>query len=192
MDNKIQGKVLYMLMNHFSLRGDSSENRQYLQKTVYLLVATGVKIGYGFSWWKYGPCSSTLIEDAHIVELNRDEFEEMSKDSYFSECSISHFDEFEEIVGDTLHDLDHLELFASTLFLINVWDYNTQKKILEGFKKHKRVLFSGNKFTQEQILSSFRKCKKLKAMVKEWEEESAAKQKEQERIDKIKNRMYNI
>jgi hypothetical protein len=41
--------------------------RLILQKTVYLLQAAGVRLGYSFSWYRRGPYSSTLTRDAFAI-----------------------------------------------------------------------------------------------------------------------------
>ena len=41
------------------------ETRLELQKTIYLLEEAGAKLGYSFGWYKHGPYSSSLADDAY-------------------------------------------------------------------------------------------------------------------------------
>ena len=43
----------------------SFETRLELQKTIYLLEEAGAKLGYSFGWYKHGPYSSSLADDAY-------------------------------------------------------------------------------------------------------------------------------
>ncbi len=45
----------------------SFETRLELQKTIYLLEQAGAKLGYSFGWYKHGPYTSSLADDAYSL-----------------------------------------------------------------------------------------------------------------------------
>lgn len=64
-----QGKVLQIIYNgvtHDNFNYGSFDKRLELQKIIYLLQELGLNVGgYYFSWYKYGPYSQSLQEDAY-------------------------------------------------------------------------------------------------------------------------------
>src|SRR2546428_11423068 len=43
------------------------EKRLEFQKTIYLLQEGGADLGYQFGWYKHGPYSSSLADDAYVL-----------------------------------------------------------------------------------------------------------------------------
>lgn len=49
----------------------SFDKRLKMQKAIYLLQEMGVPVSdYGFSWYKHGPYSQALLDDAHIADAS--------------------------------------------------------------------------------------------------------------------------
>lgn len=65
MANKFLLPVYNFIFNEEFLY-DRFDNRLKMQKAIYLLQEMGVPVSnYGFSWYKHGPYSQTLLDDAH-------------------------------------------------------------------------------------------------------------------------------
>ncbi|KKM71445.1 hypothetical protein LCGC14_1430540 [marine sediment metagenome] len=152
--------ILYMLMRDFKLKRKTIEDRQRLQKTIYLLQAYGLQLGYGFSWFKYGPYSSDIIEDAYEVstwQRFKDEgyFKELNE-CKFSKNSIKEFKNFRKILKGVLNNLEQLELIASVDFVKYTWHTDKKKReFAKAFKKQKSLLFDEVEITQNMIFKAF-------------------------------------
>jgi uncharacterized protein YwgA len=152
--------VLYMLANEFRLARNTTEERVELQKTIYLLQAYGVQLGYGFSWYKYGPYSQDLVGDAYtVLHAEKARYAAETKDLVFSESSRNRFREFgdicQEIAGiekKKLKKADQLELVASVDFLRRTWLKEVEgTEFIESFKKHKSKLYHGPEVTDSMV-----------------------------------------
>jgi len=90
------------------------EGRLVLQKTVYLLQAHGLYLGYKFSWYVHGP---------YCPELTREAFELLPiykriPDAEFAKPQVEkRFEKFLSFLGDKKGDSDWLEQLACTHFL---------------------------------------------------------------------------
>lgn len=145
--------ILYLLSKIFNLSRQSINERLRLQKLVYLLQASGVKLGYGFSWYKYGPYSQELVQDSYeVLESSKDRYEEETSDWQFSKESEDKFNEFKNILADSIDNPEKLELIASVSFVKNVWHSDAQKEDFpEIFKKYKIKYFDGEIITDNHI-----------------------------------------
>jgi len=149
--------ILYKLVEEFGLKRDSTEERLKLQKTIYLLQAYGLKLGYGFSWYRYGPYSQDLVYDAYtVLGTERPKYEQAVRTWRFSENCLQKFNEFKEVCGDILRSAEQLELVASIDFVCNTWYPDGERSQIVGLlKKHKRQFFNGRLIPDDTILQAF-------------------------------------
>jgi uncharacterized protein YwgA len=157
--------ILCMLAKRFELKRDSFGERLRLQKVVYLLQAFGVKLGYGFGWYRYGPYSQNLVSDAYsVLGSRRSEYERAAEEGewQFSPDTEAKFSEFETICGDYLDSVEAVELLASVRFVRNVWYPDVNKEDFpEEFKKHKKRLCKKTPVDDLSIKAAFDVCERL-------------------------------
>ena len=157
--------VLYMVTKEFGLERDTTKDRLILQKTIYLLQAHGLQLGYGFSWYKYGPYSQDLVQDAYAV-LRSEEYKFKNETSSwnFSPNSLQEFEKFKGICGDLLGDAASLELLASVDFVKQTWCPKASKQeFITKFRQSKKQLFGRIPITDAMINKALGICKKLRA-----------------------------
>ncbi len=150
--------ILYLLATgHFDLRRDSLEDRVILQKTIYLLQAHGLQLGYGFSWYTYGPYSQDLVYDSYkVLKSERELYEQRAKGLRFSEGSLKKFDDFRGLLGNVLEKPKELELLASVDFVCKTWyPEATKSDIDQWFFKHKQTYYDGAPIQKEEIVAAF-------------------------------------
>ncbi len=156
--------ILYMVANEFGLKRDSFRERVKIQKVIYLLQASGIQLGYGFGWYKYGPYSQDLVNDAYTVLGSRkSEYERAAREGSwdFSRETKDEFDKFRDCLGKTLDSLEELELLASVRFVKNMWLSDVKKEdFAEDFKKRKKKLCGGSEVTDPKINAAFDMCNK--------------------------------
>src|SRR3989442_1336381 len=68
MDRQQIGLKLVLEALGRELRLDDFPSRLSLQKTIYLVQAAGVDLGYSYSWYLRGPYSSALTRDAFALK----------------------------------------------------------------------------------------------------------------------------
>ena len=157
--------VLYMLTQEFGLGRSSFNERLKLQKVIYLLQSFGVKLGYGFGWYKYGPYSQDLVSDAYsVLGSQKSEYERVAREEKwaFSKETKAKFAQFKDICKDFLGSSEKLELLASVQFVKNMWCSGVAKdKFAEEFKKHKKLLFNKTPVDTSEIEVAFDICKIL-------------------------------
>lgn len=155
--------ILYMVANEFGLKRDSFEERLKLQKIIYLLQASGIQLGYGFGWYKYGPYSQDLVNDAYsVLGSRRSEYEEAATQGKwgFSAETKAKFEQFKDKFNSTLGSLEEAELLASVRFVKNMWCQDVDREeFVREFIKHKKQLYNDKDITEESIKSAFDMCK---------------------------------
>lgn len=104
----------------------SFDKRLIFQKTVYLLQAFGVYLGYKFSWYISGPYSSHLARDGFKL-IQR--FKEAPNVRFTKASSEEKFSVFLEFLGDRTNDADWLETLASIHFLRRVYPKKDKREI---------------------------------------------------------------
>ncbi len=156
--------ILYKVADVFDLKRGSTEERLMLQKTIYLLQAYGLRLGYGFSWYRYGPYSQDLVYDAYTVLASEGErYEKNSRSWQFSENTIKRFKSFKEICGNVLSDPKKLELAASVDFVRKTWHQGaTSPEMPRLFKTHKQLYFNGDPIQDSDIEEAFNLIDKLR------------------------------
>lgn len=123
-----------------------------------------MKLGYGFSWYKYGPYSQDLVFDSYaVLGSDKDRYEQAAGTWNFSENSNQKFKNFKKILGDNLQSAEMLELVASVDFLLNTWYPNAgQSDIVNHFKNHKTQFFDGHPIQDADIKKAFDLCCRLR------------------------------
>lgn len=157
--------ILYMLATDvFDLKRDTTEDRLKLQKTIYLLQAYGLQIGYGFSWYRYGPYSQDLVYDAYtVLGPEQNKYARETSSLSFSNNVLEKFRKFKEICHDILNNPRQLELVASVDFVHTTWHPEVKwPDFAQHFKKHKRRLYDGQSITDDMVRKAIRTCKKLR------------------------------
>lgn len=157
--------ILYMVADRFGLKRDCTEDRLRLQKVIYLLQAHGMRLGYGFSWYRYGPYSQDLVFDAYaVLGSEKDKFKKRTRSLKFSPNSEQKFTEFEATCASILNETRQLELVASVDFVRRTWYPEArQDELVDHFKNHKRRLFDGQPVTDGMIREAVHVCNKLRA-----------------------------
>lgn len=94
--------------------GKEIEERKQFQKTVYLMQAFGIKLGYDFSWYIEGPYSSALADVGYEIADHYHKIPAL----YFSDEDVEKtFRQYLAFMDDFKADLDALEIAASLHFL---------------------------------------------------------------------------
>jgi len=160
-DNRV---ILYMLAKKFDLKRDTTESRLRLQKVVYLLQAFGLKLGYGFSWYKYGPYSQNLVQDSYRVLCSeKNQYENATQSLKFSKNSLKRFEDFKKICKEILQNPAQLELIASVDFVRNTWSPESEMvQFTQVFKEFKRHLYDGQNITDQMIEKALQISKELR------------------------------
>jgi uncharacterized protein YwgA len=104
------------------------DDRLKLQKTVYLLQAFGIFLGYNFNWYLRGPYSPGLAHDAFDMASSLNRFEPL----HFSDQEAERrFNQFLEFVSDRKDIPEWLELVASIHMLRQMYPEKTKEEIFE-------------------------------------------------------------
>ena len=115
----IDEKVAYLggilkRVGNFSM--ETFNDRLIFQKTVYLIQAFDIYLGYNnFSWYVRGPYSSELTKIGFKL---KDVYDELPQSGRFVEDAVEErFGEFLEFISSTKEDAEYLELLASIHWL---------------------------------------------------------------------------
>jgi uncharacterized protein YwgA len=159
--------ILCMLAKEFDLKRENTAKRLVLQKTIYLLQAYGLKLGYGFSWYKYGPYSQDLVQDAYeVLNFARPVYQGRTKSFEFSTSCRKRFDKFKEICGKALENPAQLELIASVNFARTTWypeaEVDDQTFISQFISERKSYLYGGKKVTPPMVQEALKVVKRLR------------------------------
>jgi uncharacterized protein YwgA len=108
----------------FSL--ETFRERLKLQKTVYLLQAFGIYLGYSYNWYLYGPYSPDLTRDAfEVVPRLR-----IYKPVHFADQDTeTRFEQFVQFLGHKRDDPQWLELVASLHMLRRIYGDQDKKTL---------------------------------------------------------------
>jgi hypothetical protein len=155
--------VLYKLATQLGLARNTMEDRLRLQKTVYLLQTYGLRLGYGFSWYRYGPYSQELVYDAYrSLHAEKDKYAQQAKSLRFSANTETWLTRFKETLGQGLDDAKQLELLASVSFVRKAW-HPAATEFAPKFKEHKNCFFDGTLISDRDIQAANQKLDKLEA-----------------------------
>ena len=153
MEGKMNEKnqaILINLASHFKFSTRTLEERQRLQKSVYVLQGSGMILGYGFGWGPYGPMSNSLIRDY-------EELDSFSTNSNLSKLTDSSWDKIKEIESLFIskQDARGLELLTSVHYLYESLPENKTilpYKFKKKFRKFKTKTFNDKSpITEEQL-----------------------------------------
>jgi hypothetical protein len=99
---------------------DSFRDRLIVQKAIYLVQAAGVRLGYHYQWYLYGPYSPSLTRDEYAVAADCAQGLDDSKGWSLDKQSRKRLEDLRALVKskDRAHLARHLELLASVHFLI--------------------------------------------------------------------------
>ncbi len=105
------------------------ERRLITQKTIYLLQAFGLYLGYSFNWYLRGPYSPGLTRDAYsLAEM----YQYIPSARFQNPDEEKRFEEFQKMLEEIGKDSLFLELVASTHFVKRI---NTDLETDGLFKK---------------------------------------------------------
>ena len=150
--------ILYKIAaDEFKLKRDSTRERLILQKTIYLLEESGMQLGYGFGWYKYGPYSQDLVQDAYsVLYSNEEHYKTATSEWKFSPESDIAFKGFKATFNDILGNAEMLELVASIHFIKTRWKHDINKdNVVEVFLTHKKRYFNGDPIPDAEIKEAF-------------------------------------
>ncbi len=155
--------ILYKIAKRFKLKRDTIEDRLKLQKTIYLLEEYGMNLGYGFGWYKYGPYSSDLVQDAYsVLYAESERYNQETANWEFSDDSKDKFREFETKLEGVLGNAEKLELVASVNFVCDRWDTGINRdNVANKFKQFKEVYFNKTLIQDDEIKEAFSISQKL-------------------------------
>ena len=113
------------------------DGRIVFQKTIYFLQEFKVNLGYGFSWYIYGPYSTSLAMSG---------FELIKKMGNLSEIKFTkkeyenNFQQFLIFLGSKKNDSNWLELLASLHFLKKIYPTESKEQIIARVMKKQPYL----------------------------------------------------
>ncbi|MBI5723275.1 MAG: hypothetical protein HZA50_04905 [Planctomycetes bacterium] len=143
MERQQIGLTLVMEQVGLPLEVKDFEHRLILEKTIYLVQASGVNLGYFFQWYLRGPYCPDVADDgfAACAELAAGNNE--SNNWKLDDNSAKNIQRLKDVIGDTSNTkalARNLELLASIHFLIDrkqVRGHNPQE-ILRIFHEYKK------------------------------------------------------
>ncbi len=107
------------------------KDRLILQKTVYLLQAFGIYLGYQFSWYLRGPYSTELTKNAFSLDPDWSRYAAVTFANTQTEERLRQFLAF---IGDRKTDEVWLETVASAHFLVRTYGETDRNKIFDKIK----------------------------------------------------------
>ena len=137
-------------IGRFSL--DKFQDRLRLQKTVYLMQAFGIYLGYNFNWYLYGPYSPALARDAFDVLPLSARFEPLF---FREEPTEERFKRFIEFLGDQKNDPQWLELVGSLHMLNRFHGEKGKNEIFRKMAEKQPYLSEGKRIAGWQRLRDF-------------------------------------
>ena len=118
------------------------DDRLRIQKMAYLIQSQGIRLGdYGFRWYKRGPYSQAVQDDAIFVSANTEIVKAESSTIEFTQRANEVFEKINSFIKEkpkAYSDDIWLEAIASLHFLKKHKGYDNQKAIgiLESEKPH--------------------------------------------------------
>jgi uncharacterized protein YwgA len=110
---------------------ETFKNRLVLQKTVYLLQAFGIYLGYQFHWYLRGPYSTQLTKDVFSLESDWLRYNQVK---FADEATERRLQQFFAFIGDHKRDDLWLETVASAHFLARVHGEKDTSAIFQKIK----------------------------------------------------------
>jgi uncharacterized protein YwgA len=122
---------------------ETFDDRLILQKTVYLLQAAGVHLGYRFRWYLRGPYCPEMTAAAFGIVGEGDAAQQELRGWSLDDASKDRIEKLKPFLagpGDKAAKARRMELLASILFLINTHQAkaNEPEEIAATLKKFKK------------------------------------------------------
>jgi uncharacterized protein YwgA len=130
------GSVLKNVGNYEKMA--TFEARLKLQKTVYLMQAFDLYLGYDFNWYIRGPYCPELTRDGYSL-INV--YDTLSNGQFSDLEAQERFEAFSKFVAGHEHDADWLEIVASIHFLKRMYPQIPKSEILQ-IVKNKQEYFT--------------------------------------------------
>ena len=147
------GGILKRIGNYNPEMFESSFNdRLIFQKTVYLLQAFGLYLGYYFSWYIHGPYSTTLTRDGFALI---DNYSEVPHVRFVEDKDDALFKTFLIFLGKRKNDADWLEILASIHILKRLYPTKNKNRIIN------KVMDKDPHFSREICEEAFEYLKKF-------------------------------
>jgi len=145
--------VLSMIARRFKLERSTIQDRLQMQKIVYLLQACGLNLGYGFSWYKHGPYSQSLADNAFtVLSVEPEQYRDTDR-RLFSNTTEEKLKNFEKICTHFKNNYRLLELIASIDFMFRIWGEKASdsEEFKEKLKLRKKILLDGEPIEDTEI-----------------------------------------
>jgi len=127
-----------VLRNFENFNMSNFDGRLTLQKSIYLMQAFGIYLGYNFSWYLRGPYSPRLARDGFALQ---EIYRSVPSGSFEKKNIQSKFKKLLNFMEDKKKDPDRLEILSSIHFLKKIHKKMSKSEILEKVKK-KQVYFT--------------------------------------------------
>jgi len=109
------------------------EGRLVLQKTVYLLQAHGLYLGYKFSWYVHGPYCPELTKEAFkLLQI----YKRIPHVNFAGSLAEKRFEKFLGFLGNKKDNADWLEQLACTHFVKAIRPTAGKQKIINTVLNH--------------------------------------------------------
>ncbi len=136
MSNISKSALLLMVNNNIGdIEIDAFDKRLVLQKSIFLLQALGLPLGFNYNWYLRGPYSPELTQAAYGLQDNMGHYKKELEGKVLSTKAVSTIAKFNKIFRSYYDDPKMMELLASLVFL------NIRARC-EDDKSLKRELFS--------------------------------------------------
>lgn len=130
---------------------DRFQDRLRLQKTIYLLQAFGIYLGYNFNWYIYGPYSPALTRDGFDVLPQIDRFSAVR----FADAEAEErFGVFMNFLGERRDDAHWLELVGS-LHMLRLMYGDDRETIFAKMRKKQPYLSDDKRLAGWHRLEEF-------------------------------------
>jgi uncharacterized protein YwgA len=155
--------VLSMVSRYFDLKCSNIKERLKLQKLVYLLQSKGLNLGYAYNWYKHGPYSQTLADDAFtVLNADRDKYK-ITERWNFNNTTEQKLKAIRTFLSPNIHNYRLLELVASIDFMDRIWGESCEcEQNIEKLKKRKNILIDGKPAKDKEIKDAIVLWKKFK------------------------------
>ena len=132
---------------------ESFSGRLTLQKTIYMLQAFGLYLGYEFTWYLRGPYCSRLARNGFELQ---ETYESVPRGLFEEKNLQRRFGEFLDFMEDKKRDPDRIEILASIHFLKSLYSGMTKSEIIDKVNKKQKY------FTKKQCINAWDELKKEK------------------------------
>jgi uncharacterized protein YwgA len=139
------GKLNSCIENIGGLNLETLVDRKLLQKKIYFLQEFGVKLGYSYGFYLYGPYSSELTSDAFFLKSMKEQAPESVEKTELSakeEKAMKKALKFFAKLSDKKYEIAYkLELLSSLHFLYNISHFTpkSKKEIFRRLKERKSI-----------------------------------------------------